>query len=149
MAYAAREDLVQRYGESEIAMLEDPSGTGVPDSAVSEAAIKDAEDEVDSYVGMRYSLPLPSVPQPIIRCTCDIARFRLYKDRPTEEIKYRYERTIRWLEQLSLGKVALTFLPVLTPVQIEESFKPATPYAPTGGNQIFNDCLLDKIPRIE
>lgn len=149
MPYADRGELVQRFGDIEVSALEDPVGSGIPDSAISEEALIDASDEIDSYILVRYSLPLPSVPQQLKRVCCDIARYRLYKDRPTEEITTRYNRSIKWLEQLAVGKVLLTFDPVLTPEQIDESVKQPVPYAPIkSGNGVFTDETLDKMPGI-
>lgn len=145
MAYANRTDLVRRFGEQEIASLEDPDNTGSVDARVSTEALDDATEEANSYVAVRYVLPLPTTPAPLSRACCDIARFRLYKDRPTEEVKYRYERAVKWLEQLAAGKVLLTFDPVLTPTQVEDLTKPATPVGAHYSGGIFSDATLDKM----
>lgn len=146
MAYANRTDLARRFGEQEIASLEDPDNTGSGDVRVSTEALDDATEEVNSYVAVRYALPLPTVPAPLSRACCDVARFRLYKDRPTEEVKYRYERTIKWLEQLAAGKVLLTFEPALTPTQVEDLTKPATPVGVKYTGGVFNDGVMDLMP---
>lgn len=148
MAHADRAALVKRFGESEVTSLEDPDNTGVAAESVSAEALSDASQEADSYIGVRYTLPLPSVPEPVVRCVCDIARFRLYKDRPTEEVKYRYERTIKWLEQLAAGKVSLNFAPALLPEVLEEISKPATPVAATVTTGVFNDATLGFMPTL-
>lgn len=146
MAYANRTDLARRFGEQEIASLEDPDNTGSGDVHVSAEALDDATEEVNSYVAVRYALPLPTVPAPLSRACCDVARFRLYKDRPTEEVKYRYERTIKWLEQLAAGKVLLTFEPALTPTQVEDLTKPALPVGVKYTGGVFNDDVLGLMP---
>lgn len=146
MAYANRTDLARRFGEQEIASLEDPDNTGSGDVRVSTEALDDATEEVNSYVAVRYALPLPTVPAPLSRACCDVARFRLYKDRPTEEVKYRYERTIKWLEQLAAGKVLLTFEPALTPTQVEDLTKPATPVGVKYTGGVFNDDVMGLMP---
>jgi len=145
-AYASRADMVQRFGEQETASLEDPSNIGVPDAAVTAEALEDATEELNSYVAVRYSVPLPQIPAPLVRACCDVARFRLYKDRPTEEITYRYERTIKWLEQLALGKVLLTFDPALSPEQIEDLTKPSTPVSAKYTGGVFSDATLSLMP---
>lgn len=145
MSYATRQSMVQRYGEAEIASLEDPDNTGTNDEAVTALALTDATEEVDSYVAVRYTLPLVSIPAPLSRATCDVARYRLYKDRPTEEVKYRYERSIKWLEQLAAGKVLLTFAPALTATQTEELTAPVTPTAARYDGRVFSDEVLDKM----
>lgn len=145
-AYADRAGLVKRFGEQEIASLEDADNTGTPDESVSAQALQDGTEEADSYVAARYTLPLPSVPEPLSRAVCDIARFRLYKDRPTEQVTYRYERTIKWLEQLAAGKVLLTFEPSLTEVQKEDILHPVTPAVGFAPGSVFGDSVLARMP---
>jgi phage gp36-like protein len=146
LAYADRDGLVKRFGEQEIASLEDADNTGTSDVSVSANALQDGTEEANSYVAARYTLPLPSVPEPLTRAVCDIARFRLYKDRPTEQVTYRYERTIKWLEQLAAGKVLLTFDPVLTDVQKDDILHPATPAVGFAPGAVFGDSLLARMP---
>lgn len=148
MSYADRDALVRRFGEQEISSLEDPDGTGHSSSVISDEALQDASQEVDSYVAVKYTVPLPTVPAPLSRACCDIARFRLYKDRPTDEVKYRYERAIKWLEQLAAGKVLLTFTPALTPVQEDELTNPATPVGLEYPGDVFSDDVLSGMPEI-
>jgi phage gp36-like protein len=140
--YATRADLSARFGAQELARLEDPDNTGTASVLVSDTAISDASEEVDSYLGVRYTKPLPSIPAPLKRATCDIARFRLYKDRPTEEVTYRYERSIKWLEQLAVGKVILTFDPALSVDEAETLSKPVTPQAAHYAGGAFGDDIL-------
>jgi phage gp36-like protein len=148
MAYVDRTALVRRFGDQEVTNLEDPDNTGVAAASVSADALDDASQEADSYIGVRYTLPLPSVPEPVVRCVCDIARFRLYKDRPTEEVKYRYERTIKWLEQLAKGSVSLNFVPALAPEVLDNISKPATPVAATVTTGVFSDTALGFMPAL-
>jgi phage gp36-like protein len=146
VAYANRTDLARRFGEQEIASLEDPDNTGSVDARVSAEALDDATEEVNSYVAVRYALPLPTVPAPLSRACADVARFRMYKDRPTAEVKYRYERTIKWLEQLAAGKVLLTFEPALTPTEVENLTKPTLPVGVKYTGGVFSDDVLGLMP---
>jgi phage gp36-like protein len=136
---------VRRFGEQEIASLEDADNSGSSDLRVSSEALDDATEEINSYVAVRYALPLPSTPAPLSRACCDLARYRLYKDRPTEEIKYRYEKTMKWLEQLAQGKTLLTFDPALTPAQTDEFTKPVTPTSSAFTTGAFGDNVLDRM----
>ncbi len=149
MSYAVRADLVKRYGEQEIALLEDPDNEGTNSTSVSRDALKDAEDLANSYISVRYTLPLPSVPAPLARATCDIARYSLYKDRPPEEVAKRYDQSIKWLEQLAAGKVQLTFDPALTPAQLDEIVSPVTPVAAIAPGSVFGDAVFDKMPTLD
>jgi phage gp36-like protein len=144
-SFASRTELVVRFGEAEVASLEDPDNTGVPDSSVSTEALDDATQECSTYVAMKYPAPLVTpIPAPLVRVCCDVARFRMYKDRPTEEVKYRYERAVRWLEQLAAGKVQL----IIEPMPVEAPTGPATPLGVryTGGT--FGDANLDKMVKL-
>lgn len=141
MGYATRSDLESRFSAEEVLNLEEVVGAG----GVAQA-LQDAAEEADSYVAVRYTLPLPSIPAPLKVAVCDIARFRLYKDRPTEEVKYRYEQATKWLVGLSVGKTALVFSPALTVDEQEAIVSPVTPVAGIIQSGVFNDNLLQFMP---
>lgn len=141
--YATREDLEARYSAQEITRLEGSPGGGTVANALT-----DATEQAQSYVSVRYTAPLPNVPAPLKIAACDIARFRLYKDRATEEVKYRYESAIKWLEQLAAGKVVLTFDPALTPEQVDTIVAPVSPYGVRDTLGVFGDATLARMPSI-
>ncbi len=107
--YATLADLTARFGEQEIIQLTDranpPAGTA--DQAVADKALADADAEIDVYVGAKYALPLPSVPDVLRRLCCDIARYRLYEDRATDEVRMRYEDALGLLDRIARGVVSL------------------------------------------
>jgi len=107
MPYATLADLITRYGEEEIAQLTDRVGAGMPDAATALRALADADAEIDGYLAARYRLPLPTVPPLLSRIACDIARYRLWEDRASEEVRTRYEDARRLLESLAKGVVTL------------------------------------------
>ncbi|TCS70678.1 phage gp36-like protein [Sulfuritortus calidifontis] len=107
MAYATAAELATRYGEDELIQLTDRAGSGVMDTAVVQRALDDAEAEIDGYLASRYLLPLPTVPALLARIACDIARYRLWEDRASDEVRARYEDARRLLENLSSGRVSL------------------------------------------
>lgn len=148
MIYATRADLVKRFGALEIEALEDPDNTGAPATSITTEALKDASDVISSYVSVRYKPPLPSIPAPLRLAACDVARFQLYKDRPTDQVTYRYEKTIKWLEQLSAGKVFLEFDPALTDDQIDAIAKPATPVGAVQTLGVFGDATFKMMPNV-
>lgn len=111
-----------------------------------ERALQDAAEEADSYVAVRYTVPLPSVPAPLKVAVCDIARFRLYKDRPTEEVKYRYEQAVKWLKSVARGEATLTFTPRLSPEEEANIVSPVTPVAGIIKTGVFNDDILQYMP---
>lgn len=107
MSYATAADLSQRFGEAELAQLADPLHTGEPDAAVLALALADADAEINGYLAARYALPLPVVPAVLVRVACDIARYRLWADRASEEVRRRYDDATRVLVNISKGVVAL------------------------------------------
>lgn len=141
MLYAARIDLESRFSTDEVTVLEQTVGTGGV-----ERALQDAAEEADSYVAVRYTVPLPSVPAPLKVAVCDIARFRLYKDRPTEEVKYRYEQAVKWLKSVARGEAILTFTPGLTPEEQDDIYSPVTPVSAIIKTGVFNDDILQFMP---
>lgn len=141
MPYATEEDMISRFSATEVSVLADGSDISV--------ALQDASEEVDTYVGVRFDLPLPVVPAPLKRAVCDIARYRMYKDRPTEHVTKRYEQSIDWLKRLADGKVVLDFGATMSDEQVAAI---ETPVKPASGNyqgSVFSDKALGMMPTVE
>ena len=145
--YATKSDLVVRFGgELEQLLMMLPSVTAVED------AIQDATEEINGHIGGRYSLPLPNVPSNLKRMACDIARYRLYFQQPTEEVRKRYEDAISFLRRVAENKAHLQ-------IQSEESDeiiddeptkKPSIlPIGSTYRGGVFGDDILSKMPSIK
>lgn len=145
--YATRDDLEARFGESEVANLE--AMQSVSDAVTS--ALQDAVEEIDSYVGVRYQLPLPSVPSTLKRVACNIARYRLYFQQPTEEVENRYKAEIDFLKRIADGKAVLNILGADNQVSDEKPTQaPATmPIGTTYRGGVFGDDTLNKMPSIK
>lgn len=107
MAYATLADLIARFGEEEITQRTDRVNAGTPDAAIAARALDDASAEIDGYLATRYQLPLPTVPAMLARIACDIARYRLWEDLASPEVRQRYEDARRLLESISRGVVSL------------------------------------------
>ncbi|CCN69785.1 gp436 family protein [Vibrio nigripulchritudo] len=108
--YCALEDMTHRFSEDELAQLTDKDGThGAIVADVLTRAIEDASHTIDGYIGGRYQLPLSSTPVILKRLCCDIARYFLYDDQLGEahQATKRYDSAIKYLEQVSSGKVQL------------------------------------------
>jgi phage gp36-like protein len=145
--YATREELTKRFG-SEIEQLESmhpSSNTAVQD------AIQDASEEIDSYLAAKYTLPLPSTPNNLKRLACDIARYRLYFQQPTEEVRKRYEDAKEFLKGVRDGKNVLAILDNQNQVTEEKPVNaPATmPIGSTYRGGVFGDATLDMMPSIK
>lgn len=110
MAYLTRDELIEIYGLVEIEKLEkNISGVSGGHPLTTEKAISRAEDFVISFVAKKYPLPLPATTEPIKNAISVLARYFLYKDRPTEKVSQDYEDTKSWLKQVSIGNAVLIF----------------------------------------
>ena len=111
MNYATLAGLISRFGETELVQLTDRTGANAIDTAVVDRAIADAAAEIDGYLQGRYELPLATVPAIITAYACDIARYRLFDDRATEQVTKRYDDAIRFLKLVAKGEVQLGTAP--------------------------------------
>lgn len=111
MTYATKQDLLDRFGETELVQLTDkvnrPAST-IDDVPVSRA-LGDAAALIDGYIGKLYRLPLSALPPVLTKNACDIARYYLHgkaaeKDGPVERT---YDEAVSWLKDVSKGVVTL------------------------------------------
>ena len=107
MTYATQQDLVDRFGYEQLAQLSDRINGTVIDAAVVARALADADAEIDGYLATLYALPLASVPALILRVACDIARYRLFGDRMTDQVKQFYADAVRDLKAISSGTIKI------------------------------------------
>lgn len=107
MSYATQDDLVSRFGETEIIQLSDRANTGVIDSGVVADKLADADAEIEAYLGARYALPLAVVPTVLVRVASDIARYHLYANRATDDVVRRYKDAIAFLAGVAAGKISI------------------------------------------
>lgn len=107
MTYASQQDLIDRFGDTELVQLSDRAGTGGVNAAVVAKVLTDTDAEIDAYLGGRYTLPLNPVPTVLPRVAADIARYRLWADRASDEVRARYTDAIKFLTAVSKGDVLL------------------------------------------
>lgn len=110
MNYASVEDFVLRVGEVQAIELTDREMQGEIDEYVLGVALSDSSSQIDGYLAARYALPLASVPQNLVRLCCDLARYRLCSMSNvavTDEIIARYKLSLKELEDIGAGKIAL------------------------------------------
>jgi phage gp36-like protein len=108
MGYAVKQDMIDRFGDVELKQLTDRTGAvDAIDDTVLGKALADADAEINGYLAGRYTLPLASTPMILVGLACDIARFRLYEDRATEQVRQRYEDAIKYLTKVAEGKISL------------------------------------------
>lgn len=113
MAYATIADLVLRFTELEIAQLTDVESRDTIQTAVAQAALDDAAGEIDSYINGVYAVPIVGIiPQLLVACNLDIARYRLYNINPTEIVRFHYLDAVAWLKQVASGRTRLPIAPI-------------------------------------
>ncbi|NBH76191.1 gp436 family protein [Rodentibacter pneumotropicus] len=110
MNYASVEDFVLRVGEVQAIELTDRDLLGEVNENLLEVALADSSSQIDGYLAARYTLPLATVPQNLVRLCCDLARYRLASMSGvviTDEIIERYKLSLKELQDISTGKVSL------------------------------------------
>ena len=111
--YVTKADLETTYGVDLVKRLADHDGDGVADKNVIDKACTDAQAIIDTYLAVRYELPLldtlAEIPITVKNLAVDIAWYRLAYNRAkqTAEMRQRYEDAIKLLERIADGKASL------------------------------------------
>ena len=114
MAYSTNADIQERLGNAAYIQLADDDGDGIADVGVVNEARLGANGEVDSYLAMRYLLPIDlavhtDTADVLASFTLDLAEYRLRSRRPPvpHEAVKRHAQAIAWLEAVSKGTIEL------------------------------------------
>lgn len=123
MAYATQTDITDLYGADAL-YVADRNRDGAVDTVAVDRALVSASGEIDSFLAVRYQLPLHEVPGVLVQFCVDIAVYRLAlsADVLSEEHRRRYEDTLGHLKLIAAGKAALVFL---TPVPADPNTDPS------------------------
>lgn len=139
MSYATAQDMVDLFGEREIVELtnlDNPTQSGI-DTIRLQAALDYASQEVDSYISVRYDLPLASVPLVLKNKVADIARYHLDSYRVRDDVRMRYEDAVAWLKLVAKGDASLG---------LDENSTSVEPQGTTdyfAANRVFDHNTLD------
>lgn len=111
-AYISQSDITPGLVEERhlVQLTQDAPGVDTVDTAVLAAVITAAEAEVDGYLGVRYALPLASVPAMVKALAARITVYRLHRRRPGtigEDLQKDYERACAQLDRIAAGTLAL------------------------------------------
>ena len=109
MAYCAQSDIEKRIGSAELVALADYDGDDAADADVVTAAIDDASALIDSYLSVRYAVPVSPVPDVLKARAVNVAVYflRLRRDSATEDARRQHEADVAWLKEVVSGEVAL------------------------------------------
>jgi len=109
--YATVEAMKRKFGENELIQLTDNEAPYQHEINLDKlnAAIQEANSEIDAYVGSRYSLPLQVIPPFLVNIGCNLARFYAVTGDISENdpIKSRYDGSIKTLTKISKGELSL------------------------------------------
>ncbi|AUZ85850.1 gp436 family protein [Methylophaga nitratireducenticrescens] len=132
MTYCTQQDLIIRYGQDELIELTDKQNLGQMDMDVISSAIADADSVIDGYLSSRFTTPIQPVPRSLLRIACEITRFYLYENGALDEVKDRYEKSLRMLKDIAEGKMSIGIT-----AQGEKTPSKNTVVMTSGGN-VFN-----------
>lgn len=112
--YCTLEDIKKQVSERALLACADDQGLGVPDQAVVDEAIRNAQAEIDAYAAARYPVPFSPVPQVIKKICVDIAIYHLFSRRGFDPEKAedqvvvdRYRAAVKFLQDLARGLVQI------------------------------------------
>lgn len=109
--YVTVEAMKRKFGETILIRLTDTEKPyqGVINMEKLDAAIQEANSEIDAYVGSRYPLPLQTIPPFLVNIGCNLARYFAVTGDLSENdpIKNRHESSIKTLTKISKGELTL------------------------------------------
>lgn len=119
MSYSTREEVRAMLKDDALntiigdAYIEDVAERETAIGPIIDAAIADADGEIDGYLAKRYAVPLVPAPKIINKCSKDIAVYNLWTrigiDESSGQKTYlnRYNSAIKFLTMVAEGTVAL------------------------------------------
>lgn len=93
--------------------IEDPAEREAKVGPIIDAAIEDADGEIDGYLAKRYAVPIDPTPKSINKFSKDIAVYNLFSrigiDESSDQKNYlnRYNAAVKFLTLVAEGKVSI------------------------------------------
>lgn len=108
MSYCTQADLLKLIPTADLAQLTAESGD-TPDADVVTEAIAKAGAEIDSYLAVRYVLPLTDTPAQVKHLAVDMAIYHLYSRRGMMlEIRGKnYDKAVAFLKDVAVGRAEI------------------------------------------
>jgi phage gp36-like protein len=106
MLYCSLQGLIDRFSEQELIQLTDRDSLGVINEDVLNRAIEDASTEMDAYLS-RFNYSVDTLPMSLKPLACNIARYYLYDDAPTDVVVKRYDNAIKFLKAVHAGQISI------------------------------------------
>ncbi|EBV5768288.1 DUF1320 domain-containing protein [Salmonella enterica subsp. enterica] len=105
MMYASAQDMRDRY-ENIDDLLRLPGTDDLNEKKLTQA-LNDAGALVDSYLSVKYSLPLAVVPQVLVQHCCTVAFYYLCDEQSSEQARDRYREALTWLREVKNGGISI------------------------------------------
>lgn len=109
--YATVDAMLKKFGERELIQLTDTEAPyeDVINYDKLNAALAEANSEIDGYLASRYQLPLPAVPPFLEAIACNMARYHACTGAISENdpIKTRYDNAVKSLKEIAKGTIAI------------------------------------------
>lgn len=109
MAYAVKQDMIDRYGEEQLIQLTDRAAEPLDeiDDGILAAALANASAEINAYAAKRYRVPVAPTPPLLRNVCCTLAYYELHRGRYAEETRAAYDDAQRALTHISNGTIVL------------------------------------------
>jgi len=111
MAYCAYTDLKKNLPEEALIQLTDDEGVGTANQGRISEAIAQADAEINSYLGTRYTVPFTvPIPDIVKQLSVNMSIYHLYSRRMEEIPKTRvdrYNNSLRILEKIAAGSISI------------------------------------------
>jgi phage gp36-like protein len=109
MAYSTLSDVLNQIDEAQLIQLTDDENSGSVDETKVLAAISDADDLIDGYLGNQYTLPLTNPPAILRQISVALAMYNLYarRDLTVDARTLQYQWAVNLLTQMAIGKITL------------------------------------------
>lgn len=111
MAYATQQDMIDRFGESELIEVTDDENPqfGTVNSVVITKALNDASSTIDGYLAAAlYKVPAVPAPDRLTLLACDIARYLLHTKEKPDAVQKGYDDAIKQLRDIAASKMKLS-----------------------------------------
>jgi phage gp36-like protein len=139
MSYCAKQDLIDRFGETELAQLTDRASAAAINDDVLNQAIADADSQIDRKLRGRYTVPVTPAPTELKPIACDLARFYLWGNGSSEVVETRYQAAMRELRDYATGINVLD-------IPDDSDDTPPQSVAVVASTEVFSDTTLDLMP---
>lgn len=138
MAYATIQQLTERLGEAALKQLAPLAGQpGVIDAVRIQRALDDASAELDSYLAIRFPVPVSGDLPLLVKAVCELAHEDLSRS-PSDSVVAAAKRSREWAKAVSQSKASLGSGP--------EGDADAVPEAAAGGAQVIApDPIFDEV----